>query len=213
MMHPSLPLLLLLLAAPAAAQPVVPDEDPPAAEILPDPVVPSPAPAQPEPGAEPEAALDLDALLTALARADARTAEPLQRKIMSEWARDESDAMTLLLTRATRAMKADDLDRALGFLDDLVRLAPDFAEGRNRRATIHFMRKDYGRAVADIQRVLALEPRHFGALSGLGIILDRLERKPEALRVFRRALAIHPHLAGAQAAVDRLTPVVEGQPL
>ena len=94
-----------------------------------------------------------------------------------------------------------------------MRLAPEFAEGWNRRATVHFLRGDYGASVADIMRVLELEPRHFGALSGLGIILDRLDRKSEALAVFRRALEIHPHLDGASEAVDRLTPTVEGQEL
>ena len=206
-------LVVLALAAPAAAQPALPERGP-GAEMLPDPVMPAPAPGQPEPGAEPDGeAMALDALFAALRTADAETAKPLQQKIMSEWARSDSDAMTLLLSRATKAMKAEKLDKALTFLDDLVRLAPGYAEAWNRRATVHFMRGDYGRSVADIARVLALEPRHFGALSGLGIMLDRLDREAEALAVFRRALEIHPNLEGAREAVERLIPEVEGRPL
>ena len=210
--RPALALCLVLAAPVAAAQPALPD-DAPGAGVLPDPVIPSPAPDQPEPGERPEEAMGMDGLFAALASADPQSAKPIQQKIMAEWARNDSDAMTLLLSRATKAMEAEDHDKALTFLDDLVRLAPDYAEAWNRRATVHFMRGDYGRSVADIARVLSLEPRHFGALSGLGIILDRLDRDAEALRVFRRALDIHPHLEGAQEAVERLVPAVEGRAL
>lgn len=206
--------LVLVLAAPlAAAQPVMPQDPPPGAELLPDPVIPAVPPIQPDPGEEPAEAMALDGLFAALSIADEGSAEPLQRKIMSELARNESDALTLLLSRATKAMEAEEYDKALVFLDDLVRLDPRFAEAWNRRATVYFLQENYGRSVADIARVLALEPRHFGALSGLGIILDRLDREAEALDVFRRALEIHPHLEGAAEAVERLTPIVEGREL
>jgi len=99
-------LLGLALVAPATAQPVLPDDSPPGAEALPDPVIPAPAPAQPEQGAAPAEAMHLDGLFAALAVADPGTAKPLEQKIMAEWARNPSDAMTLLLARATRAMKA-----------------------------------------------------------------------------------------------------------
>ena len=211
---PRIALAVVVLAAPGAlAQPELPEGPPPGAEVLPDPVIPSPPPAQPEPGEQPSEAMELDALFAALSVADAQSAKSLQRKIMSEWARSESDADTLLLSRATKAREREDYEGALLFLDDLTRLSPDFAEAWNRRATVHFLREDYGRAVADIARVLAIEPRHFGALSGLGIILDRLERDADALAAFRRALEIHPHLEGAAEAVERLTPIVEGQEL
>ncbi|MEM1343112.1 MAG: tetratricopeptide repeat protein [Pseudomonadota bacterium] len=180
-----------------------------------EPVVPTVPPAQPEMGALPEIDFDgeVDALLAALSVADESSWQPLQQKIMALWARSESAAMTFLLSRATRAMEAGEHEDALEFLDDLVRLAPDFAEAWNRRATVHFMMENYGPSVADIQRTLALEPRHFGALAGLGIILDRLDQDAQALQVFRRALEIHPHLQGAKEAVERLSPEVDGREL
>ncbi|MGF1501890.1 MAG: hypothetical protein ACFBSD_08735 [Paracoccaceae bacterium] len=183
---------------------------------------PEPAPppmTAPEPLQEPAAApiidqsAELDALYKALATSGAGEWKPLQQQIQALWSRSESAAMTLLLSRASKAMEEQNYEKALVFLNDLVRLAPDFAEGWNRRATLYFLQKEYGRSVADIQRTLALEPRHFGALAGLGIILDRLDQDADALRVFRRALEIHPHLEGAKEAIERLEPEVEGREL
>ncbi len=130
------------------------------------------------------------------------------------WSDSGSPSMNLLLRRAEKALEEqDDPELALRFLDDLVRLAPDFAEGWNKRATVYFMLGDYGRAVADIERTLALEPRHFGALGGLGMILERLGDDKGAYTAYTQALEVHPNLPGAAKAVDRLRPEVEGREL
>ena len=208
------PLLLvaaaLALLAPALAPAQIAPPEPPVA-------IPQPPSALPPPPTsiddEKERAEALEALLAALAVSGEHEWQPLQTQIMAYWSRSESPSMTLLLARATRSLEEEDYETALEFLDDLVRLAPEFAEGWNRRATVHFLRGDYGRSLVDIQRTLALEPRHFGALAGLGIILDRFGREAEALEVFRRAPEIHPHLEGAKEAVERLAPDVEGRPL
>ncbi|MGF1445688.1 MAG: tetratricopeptide repeat protein [Pikeienuella sp.] len=193
---------------PAAAQFAPPDPEPPV--IIPAP--PEPLQAPDEPDFEDRAA-SLDALFAALATAGEHEWEPLQQQIMAVLARSDSPTMTFLLSRGTKAMRERDYDTALLFLDDLVRLAPDFAEGWNRRATVHFLMENYAQSVADIQRTLVLEPRHFGAMAGLGIILDRLEQDAEAYRVFQRALEIHPNLEGAKEAVSRLEPDVRGRDL
>lgn len=155
----------------------------------------------------------LDGLFTRLAQPGNAAWESVQGEIWAMWSHSGSPAMDLLLARAAKAMDEQDLDLALRFLDDLVRLAPDFAEAWNKRATVYFLRRDYGRSIADIQRTLALEPRHFGAISGLGIILERLGDKKGAMRAFRHGLEIHPNLPGARDAVDRLSPEVDGRQL
>lgn len=155
----------------------------------------------------------LDRLFDDLARTDNDEWERVQTEIWRVWSRSGSASMDLLLRRADEAANSGDLDGALLFLDDLVRLAPDFAEAWNKRATVYFMRGDYGRSVADIERTLSLEPRHFGALSGLALILDRTGQKIAALKAWRRALEINPHLEGASDAVERLSPDVEGRDL
>ena len=90
---------------------------------------------------------------------------------------------------------------------------PDFTEAWNARATAYFNRGDFGPALADIGHVLTLNPRHFGALSGLAMILEATGKPEKALEAYRAALAIHPYLAGAREAVDRLSGDAEGQEL
>jgi tetratricopeptide (TPR) repeat protein len=107
-------------------------------------------------------------------------------------------------------MNAQDLATARSHLDTLVALEPDFAEAWNKRATVYFYQGEYERSLADISRVLALEPRHFGALNGLGMIFERTGRKAEALEAFRNALAIHPQMPAIQQRVDMLSRELEG---
>lgn len=165
---------------------------------------------------EEEAALrtdELDTLFRRLATSSDTDWQSIQNRIWAIWSRSGSDSMDFLLARAMAAMQAQDYELALRFLDDLVRLDPGFAEGWNKRATVYFLLGEYGRSVADIERTLALEPRHFGALSGLGMILERLGDKKGALTAYRRGLEVHPHLQGAIEAVERLAPDVDGRSL
>lgn len=155
----------------------------------------------------------LDALFAQLGQKNNPDWERVQNDIWIHWSKSGSPSMDLLLLRAGRAMDAGDHELALRFLDDLVRLAPEFAEGWNKRATVYFLLGEYGPSVADIQRTLVLEPRHFGALSGLGMILERVGDKKGAIRAYRRGLEIHPNLPGAAEGVERLAPEVDGREL
>jgi len=155
----------------------------------------------------------LDELFRQLADKDNTAWQRTAGQIQALWRQSGSDSMNLLAYRASKAMEAKDYDTALVHLNDLVRLAPDYAEGWNMRATVHFLRDDYGQSLADIARVLDLEPRHFGALSGLGIMLDRMGEKEAALKAYRRAYAIHPNLEGVVEGIRKLAKEVEGQQL
>ena len=156
---------------------------------------------------------ELDALFEVLADPDNQNWESVQNQIHQLWNRSGSPSMDLLARRADKAMEAEDWDTALLHLNDLTRLAPDFAEGWNKRATVYFLQGEYGASLEDIARTLRLEPRHFGALSGLGIILDRVGDSPGALEAYRRAEKLHPHLPGVKEGIKKLTPEVEGQRL
>lgn len=153
----------------------------------------------------------LDALFDRLSRAsNERRADRIARHIMRRLSQSGSPTVDLLMTRATLAMQARELTKALDLLDGVVRLAPDFAEGWNRRATVHFMTGDFGRSMADIEQVLRLEPRHWGALAGLSMMLVALDRKTDAVAVMDEALAIHPYLDDMRERRDRLVLEVTG---
>jgi tetratricopeptide (TPR) repeat protein len=113
--------------------------------------------------------------------------------------------------RVKTAVDAQEYDLAIRLLNAILDIKPDFVEAWNRRATVYYAKKDFGRALSDIEQVLAREPRHFGALSGLGIILQELGDEKRALEVLRRALAIHPHLERIPDLVKKLSDKVDGR--
>jgi tetratricopeptide (TPR) repeat protein len=155
---------------------------------------------------------NLDFLFGALKAApDPNSAKQVESRIWALWMASGSDTANLLMSRVKTAIEARDLDLALQLLDAIVKVKPDYIEAWNRRATIHYMRKEFGLAMLDIQQVLIREPRHFGALSGLGMILNEFGDEKHALTVFRRALEIHPHLSKIPDVVKGLTEKVEGR--
>jgi len=168
----------------------------------------APAPESAAPQAEPP---EIERLFRQLSDADPTTSARLERRIAQLWSRSGSDSMDYLLRRGREAMEDEAYDRAIDHFTALVELAPDFAEGWNGRATAHFLADEYWRSVADIQRALALEPRHFGALTGLISIFERVGDEAGALKAARAALEVHPNLRPAQDAVERLGPKVDGR--
>ena len=135
----------------------------------------------------------------------------IETTIWQVWGESGKPTVDLFYQRGVRAMSVRKLDEALEFFDQIVELDPDFAEGWNKRATIYFLMGDYEASIADVERTLALEPRHFGALSGLGMIYLRLDDPAGALAAFRDAIEVHPHLRGARSEIRRLEEIVEGQ--
>jgi tetratricopeptide (TPR) repeat protein len=155
----------------------------------------------------------LDQLFVDLAKADAQTAPAIESDIWLEWSKSGSAAMDLLLERGKQAMAIGRPDLALEHFTALADHAPQFAEGWNARATAYYMMGEFGPSVADIAVVLQREPRHFGALSGLGRIFEELDRPEQALEVYRRVIAIHPNALGINEAIQRLESQLLGKDL
>jgi tetratricopeptide (TPR) repeat protein len=155
----------------------------------------------------------LDDLFTRLKTAEAAEAGRIEREIWLEWSKSGSPSMDLLLQRGRDAMEAGDLPAAIEHFTALVDHAPDFAEGWNARATAYFMAGEFGPSIDDIAKTLSLNPRHFGALAGLGMIFEQIEKPEKALEVYAAALAIHPHLEGVLESVERLEIETAGQDL
>ena len=155
---------------------------------------------------------NLDFLFEALKAApDADSAKLVENRIWALWFVSGSDTADLLMTRVKTASDEKDTKLALQLLDAVIGLKPDYVEAWNRRATIFFTNKEYGKSLADIRQVLAREPRHFGALTGLGVIMQELGEDKLALEAFRRALAVNPHLQKIPEFVKTLTEKVEGR--
>lgn len=155
----------------------------------------------------------LDELFDRLKSADSAASGRIEREIWNEWSKSGSPAMDLLLQRGRDAMAAGKTDEAIQHLTALIDHAPDFAEGWNARATAYYNAGQFGPSVADIAETLKRNPRHFGALAGLGAIMEETGKPEKALEVYRAALAIHPHLRGVTEAVKRLEKDVAGTDL
>jgi tetratricopeptide (TPR) repeat protein len=200
-------LIAAILAAPVAA---LAQDDP---KIIP----PKQQKKLPEaPGRLPKVGADrtrgLDFLFGALKAApDEASAKHVEARIWAIWMQTPSDTAALLMLRAKAAMEAQQTDVALKLLDSVIKLRPDYVEGWNRRATLYYLQNDYTHSLADIQQVLIREPRHFGALAGLGMIMQDIGDDKRALDAFRRALAINPHLEKVPELVKSLSEKVDGR--
>ena len=154
----------------------------------------------------------LDRLFARLhATADAAEASLLQQGIWSLWMEAHDDGLNALMRDGGRAMRRGELDRAIALFSQLIEAAPGFAEAWNRRATAYYLARRFDRSVADCMEVLALEPRHFGALSGLGLIESARGDRRQALHWFRQALAQNPHMASIRRRVEELARELEGE--
>jgi tetratricopeptide (TPR) repeat protein len=159
-----------------------------------------------------ERSQSIDFLFGALKAApDDTSAKAVEDRIWAMWTAAGNDTTSLLMSRAKKAIDDDDYDLALRLLDASIEIKPDYTEAWNRRATVYFLKKDYGNSLADLSKVLTREPRHFGALSGLGLIMQEVGDDKRALDAYRKALDVYPRLKGVSEKVKTLTEKVEGR--
>lgn len=137
----------------------------------------------------------------------------LTSEIWSIWLWSDDESVDRLMRKGIVAMAERNFETALILFNAIVEEAPDFAEGWNKRATVHYLMGNYPASVSDVERTLALEPRHFGALSGLGLINMALGRDEVALKAFEAALEVNPHLPGPKANIEDIKRRLEGEAL
>jgi tetratricopeptide (TPR) repeat protein len=199
---------------PARPRGEAPRSSPRESEAKPDPAKPAEQKFTPRPAVREatQRAKVLDELFKRLAAtSDAEEGKGIAGAIERVWLRSGSDTADLLMSRAVAAVQAKDLPLALELLDKVVAVEPGWAEAWNKRATARFMSSDINGAMGDIDHVLKLEPRHFGALSGMGFILQREGLDKRALEIFRHVLTIYPGQPDIQKIVEKLAPEVEGR--
>ena len=156
---------------------------------------------------------ELEALFEGLKTAEPEQALQIENRIVELWSKSGSASMDLLLDRGRAALQDGNTVLAIEHFTALIDHAPDFAEGYNMRATAHFQIGRYGLSLDDIRKTLSLNPRHFGAMSGLALILEELGRPDDALAAWREVEAINPNREGLADAILRLERQVEGETL
>lgn len=167
---------------------------------------------QPNAAKEPPKPPTLDELYDQLGAAKSeREAVTISRSIVRTQLQSGSDTADLLMARAMKAIESQQLDTALELLTAVVRLSPDYAEGWNKRSTVYFMKNEYTRSIADIAQTLHRNPRHFGAWSGLGAILESIGDKKHAYEAYQKAIGINPFLPGVKKDLEKMRPDVEGR--
>ena len=156
----------------------------------------------------------LDGLFAILKTAkDQDEGDAIVADIWKIWLQSGSADLDARLEQATKVMAHGLPQLALGSLDEIVAAAPRWAEAWNKRATVLFVLGEYDRSLSDIERVLALEPRHFGALAGIGMIRAQKGELREALAAYRRALAVNPFLKERLGLIPALEKQLGEQPL
>ena len=139
----------------------------------------------------------LDALFAELQKVTGTLqARTITEQIWAIWTTSDNPEVNRLMKEGVDAMASQDFKVALADFTKMIGIAPDFAEGWNKRATVLWMLNDYEGSMADVDKTLALEPRHFGALWGLGVMDAALEHDEDAIAAFERALAVNPHMDG-----------------
>lgn len=208
------PALLLLIGATMAGLTAIPALAQDAAPMRPglglsdkddNPSLPAPAPSR-------TPAAILDRLFERLAAAgSADEAKGIANLIQRRWARSGSDTADLLMTRAQTALQGKQIELAIELLDRIVTLEPDWAEGWNQRANALFISGDPIRSMLDIGEALKREPRHYGAMMGLGTILRQQGDDKHAIQAYRRALEVYPQMEAIKDAVQSLAVEVDGR--
>ena len=156
----------------------------------------------------------LDSLFARLQTTDnASDAAGIVAMIWGIWTSADNDGLDKLMAAGVEAMNAGRFGRALESFNAIIEGDPEFAEGWNKRATLYYLMGRYDDSIADVERTLALEPRHFGALSGMGLIYTELDDAPAALTWFEQAIEVNPHMPGITLRAEFLRKMLKGEPI
>jgi tetratricopeptide (TPR) repeat protein len=136
--------------------------------------------------------------------ANTESSQPIEEQIWEIWLESGDQNVDALMAIGVAALNDSDYAQAYRAFSRIVDLAPNFAEGWNKRATVLYLMGRYDDSMKDIAKTLALEPRHFGALSGLGLCNAQLTKEKEALDAFEKALAINPNMPGIKLDADEM---------
>ena len=141
---------------------------------------------------------------------DQNLAYRIEDQIWKQWTTHKNDdGLTELMSYGTVLMNNQDYDSAKKIFTKIIKEDPNWAEGWNKRATVYYYQKEYELSQADIDRVIELEERHFGALSGQGMVQIKLDNLEKALKSYKKVLEIYPSNRSAQTLVDEIEKIIK----
>jgi len=149
-----------------------------------------------------------DGLGRALQDPDGGVREAAAGALWAVWSRSGDPAVDALLQEGIALIGAGRFPEAVAAFSEVIRRAPRFAEGWNKRATVYYLMGELDRSLADCEEVIRLNPIHFGALSGFGLIYLQKDDLSHAAQYFERALAVNPDLGQVRAALDEIRAVL-----
>jgi tetratricopeptide (TPR) repeat protein len=147
---------------------------------------------------------DAPVLVAALRDPDESVREAAEQALWIVWSRSGNAQVDKLFAQGLEEMNGGRFDDGIATFTRVIELAPEFAEGWNKRATLYFITGEYRKSLADCDQVMKRNPAHFGALAGYGQIYLRLDDPERALEYFKRALAVNPNMGSVEAAVQVL---------
>ena len=153
---------------------------------------------------------DQGLVVPVLRNADQKSVVEIEKEIWSQWSKSGSQNLDFLLGQGRLYMQSGRFDDAIDVFSQIIKKDPQFAEAWNARATTFYMKGDFKNSISDIDQVLLLNADHFGALSGLGSMLEKLEHLDAALDAFKRAEEINPLNLNIKNSILRLLKKVEG---
>lgn len=136
---------------------------------------------------------------------------PVQNAIWRIWTETGDVRGDTLMRDGIRAMHDQDFTGAIAIFTALIEHMPDLAEAWNKRATVYYLVNRFDESIADVERTLALEPRHFGAMSGLGLIYVQQDRTEAAIKAFEQTLKMNPYLPTVEYHLLRLYKQLEDE--
>ena len=137
-------------------------------------------------------------------------ARSIEDQIWKLWTTHQSDNnLTQMMNDGTVLMNNRNYDEAIRIFTKIIDSDPKWAEGWNKRATVYYYQKKYKLSQSDINKVIELENRHFGALSGQGMVQIKLDNLEKALESYKKVLEIYPSNKAAQTLVDEIEKTIK----
>lgn len=137
-------------------------------------------------------------------------AKVLEQAIWEIWLSSGSETVDMLMFQGVEQMRRGGFKQALFLFTAIIEMDPHFAEAWNKRATVRFLVGDLNGSIDDVGKTLELEPRHFGALAGLGQIYERQKEASQAILAFEKAINLNPHMPFVQEKIRQLRIKLEG---